>query len=352
MRVLHLPSNIASQISILVNALCDLGIEARGLVRNNSVIQDIKNVEAITVLPRRQYPLRSTWQILHWWYAVRSALQWADVVHWHFQDRALPWNLDLKYIKWQRKPRFVTFWGSDIRVPEVATADNPYLAELLANPHSGYALSYQSSRNTQSRFAHYGFQCFVPGPELGKSVLPELFPTPIHTEASVITSDFIPCYPDPERRKPVIVHMPSKLAVKGTDSVLAAIEQLKPHYDFEFRLIHNVPHTEAVSMMCDCDLMLDQFVIGSFGTAALEAMALGKPVVCYLTPSVVAQLPPDAPFINANRDNLAKVLSSLLTDGSRRQEIGRQSRAYVEKYHDAHTIAQQLINIYKNYEYS
>ena len=46
-------------------------------------------------------------------------------------------------------------------------------------------------------------------------------------------------------------------------------------------------------------------------------------------------------------ENIAAVLGSLLKDGPLRHEAGRKSRAYVEKYHDAHNIARQLVGIYE-----
>lgn len=76
-------------------------------------------------------------------------------------------------------------------------------------------------------------------------------------------------------------------------------------------------------------------------------MALGKPAVCYIKPSLVPRYPQDCPIVNANQDNLAEVLGSLLDDGQRRHDIGRRSRAYVEKYHDAHSIARELVGIYE-----
>jgi glycosyltransferase involved in cell wall biosynthesis len=81
---------------------------------------------------------------------------------------------------------------------------------------------------------------------------------------------------------------------------------------------------------------------------ALEAMAFGKPTLCYIIPSSVSQYPTDLPLINASQDNLADVLRELLEDGYRRYETGRKSRAYVEKYHDAHNLARELVDIYED----
>jgi glycosyltransferase involved in cell wall biosynthesis len=117
--------------------------------------------------------------------------------------------------------------------------------------------------------------------------------------------------------------------------------------DFDFVLNVGTPHDQALGIVRRADVFLDQFVTGGYGVAAIEAMALGKPVVCYVKPSLASQYPSDQPIVNANQDNLATVLESLLKDGQLRAELGRRSRAYVERHHDAHKIAHHLMEIYR-----
>ena len=75
-------------------------------------------------------------------------------------------------------------------------------------------------------------------------------------------------------------------------------------------------------------------------------MAFGKPVVCYINPSIGKDYPPDLPVINANPDNIEDVLEALIASGAERCEHGRRSRAYVEKYHDDEINARRLVEIY------
>ena len=346
MRVLHLPVNIASQTSITVRALRDIGVDAQGIVINNSAIQGSEGIRNFETISPRKHLIRSVIRKAYLFYLFQSVIRWTDVIHWHFSSSVLPKNLDLKYINFLNKPRIVEFWGSDIRIPEIAVQDNPYFEKLLSDPNNDYHISYERSRFTQEKFAHYGFQCLIGGPELLSYVQTDLFPTIFRTNARIVLSEFSPQYPDASRQRPVVVHMPSRLMAKGTPSVLHAIEQLQKRYNFDFKLIHGVPHAKAVAMVRDCDVMLDQFVVGGFGVASLEAMAMGKPVVCYI-PSIIKDLPPDFPIVNANQDNLAEVLVTLLDNGALRHQIGRQSRAYVEKYHDAHKNARDLVKIYE-----
>jgi Glycosyl transferases group 1 len=347
MRVLHLPSNLASQLSIMVRAQRAIGLDARGIIFNSRPLPTTEGITTFVRTSSDSHSPASQIAKLRRWSTIASSIAWADVIHWHSKEGALPLQMDLKLPSWLSKGRVVEFWGSEVRIPEIACADNPYLARLLAQADGDYHLSYTDSRLLQERFARYAFACLVPGPELEAYVQTDLFPRQYRTEAALNLEDFDPSYPDPTRRKPVVMHAPSNLAVKGTDAVLRAVEQLKTQYDFEFRLLHRVPRSEVLALLRDCDIMLDQFVIGSFGTAALEAMALGKPALCYLTPSVVASLPPDAPFVNANQENLAEILGGLLADGERRQAIGCQSRAYVEAHHDARKVAIRLKGIYQ-----
>lgn len=348
MKVLHLPVNNGSQISITVRALRDIGIDARGLVLNNSIYDANEGIETFEIVPRRRHPIRGIIQTLFWSYAFQSAVRWADVVHWYFGSRVLPVDLDLKFTALLNKARIIEFVGSDIRIPEIASADNPYWAKMFQESPELVRGDRQGSLNTQHRFSQHRFECICGGYELAAYIQKELFPSPYRKiRARLIMSDFDPEYPDPEEQRPLIVHAPSYKLQKGTKAVLLAIDQCKYRYKFDFKLVHGVEHSKALEIVRNCDIMVDQFTAGEHGVAALEAMAFGKPVLCYIKPSLIVKYPSDFPIVNANQDNLAQVLGSLLEDGQRRHEIGRQSRAYVEKYHDAHQTARQLVNIYQ-----
>jgi len=348
MRILHLPYNVASQISITVRALRDIGVDARGLVLNSIPIQDDRGID--THFIRRPYwknPVRTARQSIRWMRAFLSAVGWADVIHWHFAVANFPLALDLKYIARLNKPRLVEFWGTDIRNPERAGSDNPYFFELMKDEEA-YPISSRSSRRYQRRFADAGFDCLIPGPELFDYLLPDLFPAPYRIEAALPVLEIQPAYPDPEKKNPVVCHMPSHPKIKGTEHVLSAVRQLGRELDFEFRLIQDVPRQHVLDLVRTCDIVLDQFIIGSYGTVALEAMALGKPVLCYIKPAFLSRLPAGFPIVNANPDNLVPVLRDLLKSGRLRNDIGRKSRSYAEKHHDSRVVARQLVDVYRN----
>jgi hypothetical protein len=348
MRVLHLPYNIASQISVTVRALRDLGVDARGLVLNGLSFQDADAVENFSLsLPWHRRPLLSMKQSIRWLNAFRSAVAWADVVHWHYTVTNIPGDLDLRTIALLKKARIVEFWGTEIRDPALAGRDNPFIRKLIEEGNA-YSISSDSSLDVQRRFSRRGFECLIPGPEMADYIRPEFFPAPFRTEASLLLSEFEPRFPDPGKRRPLVVHIPSRPEIKGTGHVLSAVERLSKSVDFEFRLIRGMPHREVLAVMAESDIVLDQFVIGSYGTVTLEAMALGKPVLCYIKPSCFPRLPASGiPVVNANPDTLEGVLEALLKDGPLRNETGRLGRSYVEEHHDAHRIARRLESLYR-----
>ncbi|MGQ9574335.1 MAG: hypothetical protein ACUVUC_03385 [Thermoguttaceae bacterium] len=347
MKVLHLPSNVASQMAVMVRSLRDIGIEARGLVLNNSPICEATALENYPlVVPNPRSP-RNLPALLRWWRATKEAMRWADVIHWHFGSPLLPWDLHLRYAARVGKPRLVEFWGTDIRIPEVAAAGNPYVARMYKEHPELVRAGRRSSHRLQERFARYGFRLLLPGCGLEEYVREDLFPEPLKIMQQVMLSDYEPRYPDPANPRPLVVHFPSDPRTKGTEAVLRAVEALRGRYEFDFQLLHAAPRPQVIGLLQQSDILLDQFVLGSHGMATLEAMACGKPSVCYIQPSALRRYPSDLPVVNATQENLPEVLAGLLADGWRRHQIGVRSRAYVEKYHDAHQIARQLAGIYQ-----
>lgn len=347
MRVLHLPVNIASQISITVRALRDVGVDARGLVLGSTIVQSPTGIQVFS-LGSRKKPLQWITRRTAWDYSVLYEIWRSDVIHWHFALPALPRALDLKWARWLGKPGIVEFWGSDIRVPEEDERDNPYYARRGPDYEYRSVESRALSYTRQECFAKHGVRACLAIKPFSRYLKPGLFAKVYWSRGRVIMSEFQPRYPAPDNPHPILAHSPTAKVAKGTAAVLAAVETLKSQYDFEFRLIHNVPRAQALEMVQTCDIFLDQFVDGNgYGIAATEAMALGKPVVCYIKPSAVPLWPMDIPVINANQDNLAQMLEPLLQSAQLRYEIGKRSRVYAEEHHDAHKYAQWLVTVYQ-----
>ena len=96
--------------------------------------------------------------------------------------------------------------------------------------------------------------------------------------------------------------------------------------------------------------MVDQLNAGWHGVFALEAMALGKPVVVHLKPEVVEQAEraygTKVPLVPATKESLVDALRPLVESPELRRTLGAESRAYVEQVHDIDRIADRLIHLY------
>ncbi|WP_307934869.1 glycosyltransferase [Salinispora arenicola] len=145
-----------------------------------------------------------------------------------------------------------------------------------------------------------------------------------------------------ERSRPLVLHAPSKRWTKGTDRILPAAQALHDKGYIELRIAEGVSWAEMRELVTECDIVLDQFTTGSFGTFSVEAMAAGKPVVAYLSDHVLRTVGPDLPIVNASPANLTEVMESLLDDRDATAKIGVASARYAQAYHDGTWTARQL----------
>jgi glycosyltransferase involved in cell wall biosynthesis len=140
---------------------------------------------------------------------------------------------------------------------------------------------------------------------------------------------------------PVVVHAPSARAIKGTDTVLAALDNLKAKgVDFELRLVEKRPRPEALEIYRSADVIVDQLCIGAYGTLSVEALSLGKPTVCYLDQEHLGDPLFNIPLVNGNIDNIERVLAVLLQVPELRQRLSSASRAAAERYHSVDALAE------------
>jgi glycosyltransferase involved in cell wall biosynthesis len=304
-RVVHCPVNIAGIPWENVRALRRKGIEAR-----------------LVVFERGELHPEADWSLdRHGGFARRQATQWAalarllphtDVFHFYFGLTLVPKSLQFPILRAFRKKSVYHFLGSDIRgrtAPELAYGKRAD-AQIVG--------SFDTLR-------------WVPEAEM---IPPGLDLRP-----------FTPVPPS-DRRRPLVVHAPSNRSKKGTEDVIAACALLPVELD----LVEGVPHDEARERYARADIVVDQLVAGWHGIFALEAMALGKPVVAYLKPDVVERTEraygTKVPIVPATADSLVEALRPLVADAELRRRIGAESRAYVERVHDIDVIADRLVDLY------
>jgi len=105
---------------------------------------------------------------------------------------------------------------------------------------------------------------------------------------------------------------------------------------------------EVKGALKQADIVVDQLLLGVHGIFSVEAMALGKPVLCYIRDDLVEKYPSDLPIVNANPDTIEVELEKLLVNPQLRTEIGKRSREFTERYHDSRVVARKLIKLYES----
>ncbi|WP_012181878.1 glycosyltransferase family 4 protein [Salinispora arenicola] len=226
--------------------------------------------------------------------------------------------------------------GSEIRHPERHRERNEF--SLFDDAPKGVPEKLQEVAERNLRVAEeVGLPTFVTTPDLLED-LPWATWAPL-----VVDIDYWLCdAPVMERSRPLVLHAPSKRWTKGTDRILPAAQALHDKGYIELRIAEGVSWAEMRELVTECDIVLDQFTTGSFGTFSVEAMAAGKPVVAYLSDHVLRTVGPDLPIVNASPANLTEVMESLLDDRDATAKIGVASARYAQAYHDGTWTARQL----------
>lgn len=224
--------------------------------------------------------------------------------------------------------------GSEIRHPGAHLERHAESAFRDADSELRERLTMVAERNRRTA-EESGLPFFVTTPDLLDDV-------PFATWAPLIVDvDGWACdRPVLERARPVVLHAPSKRWTKGTDRLLPRLQELDERRIIELRLVEGLPHNEMRRLVQDCDIMVDQLVMGSYGTFSCEGMAAGKVVVAYVSegPHRAAGVSP--PIANATPSTLVKTIESLLDDRPAAVALAAEGARYVRAHHDGRRTAE------------
>jgi glycosyltransferase involved in cell wall biosynthesis len=307
LRVTHCPVNVAGIPWENVQALRRKGVDARLVVFERGRLHH----EADWSLDRHgPLPLRLVQQLA----AFARLAPRTDVFHFYFGLTLVPKSLQFPLLRLLRKKSVFHYLGSDIRgkTPEDLAYGKRADAEIVG--------SYDAIR-----------------------WVPEAHVVPPGLDLRPFTA-----VPPSDAARPLVVHAPSNREKKGTRYVVDACAQLPVELD----VVEGVPHEEARARYARADIVVDQLNAGWHGVFALEAMALGKPVVTHLKPDVVERSAEGygvrLPIVPATKETLVDALRPLIEQPALRRELGAASRAYVEQVHDVDRVADRLVDLYRS----
>lgn len=305
LRVVHTPLNVAGIPWTNVQALRRKGVDAKLVV----VERQKMHPEADESLDR---PAGFLGRQAVQWPAFLRLLPRTDVFHFYFGWTLVPRKATWPILKASRRKSVLHFLGSDIR------GKAPDELRYARGADARIVGSYDALRWMP------GAQVIPPGLDLRQyeAKKPE------------------------ERSRPIVLHAPSSRRRKGTEHVVAACEGL----DVDLDIVEGLRHEEARRHYERADIVVDQLNAGWYGIFALEAMALGKPVLSYLRPEAVQEtesaLGADVPIVPVTKETLRDRIAELAATPEERRRIGAASRSYVERVHDADKGADRLVEIY------
>lgn len=280
-----------------------------------------------------------------------------DVFHFNFGGSLLsnfrfPFLPDVGLLKSAGKKVFISYQGCDGRLKSSARCQFEHSAcqsGECGNTWCNWAIDLIRRRRARV-FSRKADAIFCLNPDLCRFVRRGVF----LPYANVNIRQWFPEAASQSRRgkEVVVLHAPSDRRIKGTsyiENALGRIQVLHPNVVLD--LLEGVPHAQVRDRMKKADIVIDQLLVGWYGGIGVEAMALGKPVISYIREEdlrfVPAGMARDLPVVNANIQNLERVVTELIQDEPARKVLGERGRAYVEKWHDPLKIAQTTLAFYQ-----
>ena len=232
-----------------------------------------------------------------------------DVWHYHYPYGSLKSNLEKKKNKNNNKIMIKHYHGSDLR----------------------------------GKFE--GEQCFVSTPDLLKFA-----PNGIWIPIAIDVDEILKNDKIQKRKNEVkkIAHYPYyKIRKTHDDNYSETLNKIKSEYNCEIVEIINVKHTEAISLISECDIVIGKFMpeMGWFSTFELEGMLLEKPVIAYVSDELYEKYKP--PIYRTTKDTFEKDLVNLLEDEKRQNKLAVEGKTYVCNTHAVDKVVEMIEKYYR-----
>lgn len=333
LRVLYAPRDIAGQPGTWARGLRALGARAEvwsfGEPAFGLVPDRVWDADRLLADPAYR------WEVLD------RAVRGFDVFHFQYgrsllnaHEPLLPALWDLPLLRSLGKKVFMHFHGSDVRLRSVHMEREPdsYLKDAVVDEARIHAIVEIARRHCDRMFVSTpGLLDYVPDAEL----------VPLAVDAAAWRTER-----GPEPRVPVVVHLPSRRATKGSHLVDAALRPLHDEKVVEYRPLSGLSHDQVKAEFARADLVVDSLTIGDHGMVAVEAMACGAIAIAHVHERNRTRVP-GCPVVEAVGADLGDVVRRLAEDPAERARLRADSVAWVARRHDTAGIARQLRDAYR-----
>ena len=274
-----------------------------------------------------------------------AALHRYDVLHWQFGTTLLEFLEAAAARARPRRPlQLMHYWGDDARTVR--------RAQELGSPRAGPLAAQageRDDRTVERRLRLAGRLCdaaLVSDLELARFVSPHfrrlyVVPTPLGPLPPLAGGAS-------DGRPPVVFHAPSNRQAKGTAEIEPVLLALEAEGVLRGRIVSGVPRDEVLAAITAADVVVDQLGTEAPGVLALEAMALGRPVLAEYRPDLLAPFARRSPAVRTSASTLRRDLMALCADPGRRSELGDAGRTFVADVHAAGRVAAAHEHIHRH----
>lgn len=165
--------------------------------------------------------------------------------------------------------------------------------------------------------------------------------------AAIRLSDYGNDAEAPAGKGPVVVRYSPEPSAGG-EYVEKAVARLRAEgYDVRAERGDALDRDDARGRLRQADIVVDQLLHASYSLTAVEAMALGKPVLSHRREDLEPRMDPDLPVVSANPATVYRQLLSLLKDNGLRRSLGSRGRSYVQRHHSLEAVIPRLADVYR-----
>lgn len=166
--------------------------------------------------------------------------------------------------------------------------------------------------------------------------------------------DIKPQYSDPSSEQIKILYGISRPGFKGSRFIEPALDRISEKYGDQVQILRpqRVPFSSYLVLLAKADIVVDQALSYSYGMNALLSCALGKVTLSGAEPECVAELGQSrCPIINIlpSIDDIYSKLDWLIAHRECMATLSQESRAYVERVHDAKAVAERYVSVWDTY---
>ena len=247
---------------------------------------------------------------------------------------------DLPVLRTARKPVAILLHGSEIRRPDLHAGRYPHSPFSDPDHELAQVLQPQSVRlgRIVAAFLESGMgPVFVSTPDLLDDV-PGGTWLPVVVDDEVWHGDLVPM----RRARPVVVHVPSRAKMKGSDLIDPLVQGLADRGLIEYRRFSGIAAADMPALIADADIVLDQFALGSYGVSAVQAMAAGRVTVGHVADHVRARIGVPLPIVEATPVTIVEVLERLVAEPEAARTTAADGVAFARAVHNGRRSAEVL----------